>query len=99
MNRSDRLGFAGFFIACLFLAFLGGTYIVLAKVFPYQYIDNAYKAFQAVVLQRSVTDRYTQTDQWRQARTDKRGITLNDPKRTYTGYTLYTSAGGSTLPR
>ena len=95
MNTSDRIGFAGFFIACLFFAFLGGTYIVLAKVFPYQYFDDAYKAFHAVVEQRSVSNRYIQTDQWRHARTDKRGVTIYDPKRAYNGYTLYTSAGGS----
>ncbi|KEZ76024.1 arylsulfotransferase family protein [Salinisphaera hydrothermalis] len=95
MDKTDRIGFAGFFIACLFLAFLVGSYVILARVFPYQYFDDAYKAFHAVVEQRSVSNRYSQTDQWRPARTDKRRVTIYDPKRAYNGYTLYTSAGGS----
>jgi hypothetical protein len=95
VNKLDRFGFAGFFIACLFLAFLVGSYVILAQVFPYQYFDDAYKAFNAVAQQRSITNRYTQTDQWRKARTDKRGVTVYDPKRAYNGYTLYTAAGSS----
>lgn len=95
MNKTDRIGFAGFFIACLFLAFLVGSYVILARVFPYQYFADAYKAFHAVVEQRSVSNRYTQTDQWRSARTDRRGVTIYDPKRADNGYTLYTSAGGA----
>ncbi|MDA3922609.1 MAG: hypothetical protein PF501_18325 [Salinisphaera sp.] len=34
-------------------------------------------------------------DQWRAARTDKRGITINARELADNGYTLYTSAGGS----
>ena len=93
MDKADRVGFAAFFVACLFLAFLGGTLVVLAKVFPYEWLNDAYKAGHALIVQDSIHDRYTQTDQWRSARTDKRGVTINDPARAYNGYTLYTSGG------
>ena len=76
MDKADRVGFAAFFVACLFLAFLGGTLVVLAKVFPYEWLNDAYKAGHALIVQDSIHDRYTQTDQWRSARTDKRGVTF-----------------------
>jgi len=95
MDKSDRVGFAAFFVACLFLAFVGGTFVILAKVFPYEYFDDAYKAGRAVLAQDAIHDRYTQTDQWRPVRTDARGVTVNDSDRAYKGYTLYTSGGGT----
>ena len=95
MNTIDRVGFAGFFLACLFLAFIGGTLIVLTQVFPYQHINDAYKAAHALIAQGAIDDRYTQTDQWRLARTTERGTTIHDPERAYNGYTLYTSGGGA----
>ncbi|MES1956257.1 arylsulfotransferase family protein [Salinisphaera hydrothermalis] len=95
MNKADRIGFAFFFVACLFIVFVGSAYLMLSQRFPYQYFDDAYKAFHAVVQQRAVTNRYTQTDQWRRARTDRHGVTIYDPTRADNGYTLYTSAGGS----
>lgn len=95
MNKTDRAGFAAFFLACLFLAFLGGTYIVLAKIFPYEFVNDAYKAGRALIAQGSIEDPYTQTDQWRKARTTERGVTVYDQNRAYNGYTLYTSGGGT----
>ena len=94
MDKADRVGFAAFFVACLFLAFLGGTMVVLAKVFPYEFVNDAYKAGHALIVQDSIDDPYTQTDQWRIARTERRGVTIHDPARAYEGYTLYTSGGG-----
>ncbi|GAB3679101.1 arylsulfotransferase family protein [Salinisphaera aquimarina] len=95
MEKTDRFSFAAFFVACLFLAFIGGTFVVLAKVFPYEYLSDAYKAGTALIAQDSVTDRYTQTDQWRDARTNDRGVTINDTDRAYNGYTLYTGGGSA----
>jgi hypothetical protein len=93
MDNADRAGFAAFFVGCLFLAFIGGTMVVLAKVFPYEFVNDAYKAGHALLVQDSIDDRYTQTDQWRSARTDARGTTVHDAARAYEGYTLYTSGG------
>lgn len=92
MSREDRAGFAAFFIGCLFLAFVGGAYIVIAQVFPYKYLDNAYRAGWALVQQKhTIEDPYTQTDQWRKARSNTRGVDIYDASRAYNGYTLYTS--------
>ena len=92
MNNTDRVGFAGFFIACLFFAFLGGSYLMLAQIFPYPYFNDAYKAGWALVEQQNdVSNPFTQTDQWRQARSDHKGVTIYDPDRADNGYTLYTS--------
>lgn len=95
MSRADRAGFVLFFIAIAFLAFLAGAYIAVAKVFPYEHFNNAYKAGEALFKQLSVSDPYTQTDLWREARSDKRGVTIYDPSRTENGYTLYTSGDGT----
>ncbi|WP_048307530.1 arylsulfotransferase family protein [Halomonas sp. PR-M31] len=95
MHNSDRLGFAMFFMAIVLLAFIGGAYIVLAKVFPYDYLNNAYQAGKALLVQRSIDDPYTETDLWRRARTDERGVTINDSEQAYQGYTLYTSGDGT----
>ncbi|AWN14418.1 arylsulfotransferase family protein [Salinisphaera sp. LB1] len=97
MEKGDRAGLTAFFIGCLFFAFLGGAYIVLAQVFPYKFLDNAYRAGWALVQQKHTIDSpFTQTDQWRKARSDKRGTAIYDPKRAYNGYTLYTSGGRTT---
>ncbi len=96
MDRSDRIGFAVFFVACLFLAFLGGAAVMLTKVFPSEPLSNAYKAGRALVLQREIENSYVQTDQWREARTDARGTTVHDPAKAYAGYTLYTRGGSTT---
>lgn len=95
MDKTDRVGFAAFFVGCVFLAFIGGTLVVLAQVFPYRFVNDAYKAGTALLAQNSIDDPFTQTDQWRRARTDQRGMTVNDPTRAYSGYTLYTSGGQS----
>ncbi|EPC00330.1 hypothetical protein L861_07480 [Litchfieldella anticariensis FP35 = DSM 16096] len=95
MYKSERTGFAIFSLAIIFLAFAGGAFVVLAKVFPYEYFHDAYQAGQALLKQRSVDNPYTQTDQWRDARTDERGVTINNQEEAYEGLTLYTSGDGN----
>lgn len=97
MDKGDRVGLAAFFLGCLFFAFLGGAYIVYAQVFPYKFLDEAYRASHALIQQQQTIDNpFTQTDQWREARSDSRGTTIFDPKRADNGYTLYTSGGRTT---
>ncbi|GGY02193.1 hypothetical protein GCM10007160_32680 [Litchfieldella qijiaojingensis] len=95
MYNTERTGFALFFLAVVFLAFVGGAFVVLAKVFPYEYFNDAYKAAHALIEQRSVDSPYTQTDQWRKARTDARGVTIIEQDDVYEGLTLYTSGDGT----
>lgn len=97
MDKADRAGMAAFFIGCLFFAFLGGAIVVLAQVFPYRFLDNAYRAGWALLQQHQTIDNpFTQTDQWRTARSKTRGVDIYDPTRAYNGYTLYTSGGRTT---
>lgn len=96
MDKGDRLGFAAFFLACLFFAFLAGCYLILAQWPPYKTLDNAYRAGWALIEQKHTLDNpFTQTDQWRKARTDQKGVTINDSARAFPGYTLYTNGGDS----
>jgi hypothetical protein len=78
-------------LAIAFLAFLGGAFVVLTKVFPYDYLDEAHEALVAVYKQQTEYKSPYQTNLWRKARTDARGVTINKRGKTYAGYTLYTS--------
>jgi hypothetical protein len=89
----DRLAAILFVAAIAFLAFVGGAMAVLGEAFPHRYLRDAYLAGEALIAQREeVADPYV-TDQWRKARDGAKGVTVNDPKQTSQGYTLYTSAG------
>ena len=89
----DRLGSVLFVVAIAFLAFVGGAMAVLADKFPNEYLRNAYRAGQALVVQHRETSDPYGTDQWRVARDDAQGVTIHDPTRAFEGYTLYTGAG------
>ncbi|MFP1679979.1 arylsulfotransferase family protein [Alloalcanivorax sp. C16-2] len=95
MKNSDRIGFGLFFLAIVFIAFVGGAFVVLTKTYPYPLFNDAHKAAQAVLKQNTLIDLYTQSDLWREARRDERGVTIHDPERAYQGLTLYTSGDGS----
>jgi hypothetical protein len=42
-----------FVVAVAFLAFLGGSIVVLARIFPYDHLNNAYQAGRALYAQQS----------------------------------------------
>lgn len=79
-------------VAIAFLAFVGGAFVVLTKVFPYDYFNDAYQAMVAVYHQSKDYQSAFQTNLWRLARTDERGVTRHDASKAYDGFTLYTSA-------
>ncbi len=83
MDKADRAGFTFFFIAVIFIAFIAGALAMLARVFPYNYLNDAYKAAHAAIIQLTETDLYTETHLWREARRPERGVTLHDPQRAY----------------
>lgn len=95
MKNSDRIGFGLFFLAIVFIAFVGGAFVVLTKTYPYPLFNDAHKAARAVLKQNTLIDLYTQSDLWREARREERGVTVHDPDRAYQGLTLYTSGDGS----
>jgi hypothetical protein len=87
----DRLFNGLFVLALALIAFVAGAYVVLAERFPSEWLRNAHLAGRAVLQQaRQAGDRY-ETDLWRRARSDGRGVTIHDPQRSQPGYTLYTS--------
>lgn len=94
-SNTERTGFVLFFLATAFLAFVGGAVVMLSEVFPYKYFEDAYKAALALREQSAVDDPYTQTDLWRDARTDQRGVTIKKSDAVYEGLTLYTSGDGA----
>ena len=95
MKNSDRIGFTVFFLAIVFIAFVAGAFVVLTRTFPYPLFNDAHKAAGALLQQHSLSDLYTQSDLWRDARRDDRGVTVHDRRRAQPGLTLYTSGDGS----
>ena len=88
---AGRLGDWLFVAALLFLAFLAGAFAILAKVFPYGYLHDAYRAGAALVDQMTKYDSPVQTNLWAPARRPEAGVTVFDRLRAQPGYTLYTS--------
>lgn len=91
---ANRLGSALFVIALLFLAFVAGALVMVAEITPSQTLRNAYRAAEAVVSQQTDYQDPLKTDLWRPARSDRRGVTINEAGETFHGYTLYTSGDG-----
>jgi len=91
---SARIGLIGFIVAAVFLAFVAGAFVVLAKVPPFETLRNAYLGGEALIAKKTkYVDRLT-TDHWQKARTTRRGVTVCRFEETFPGYTLYTSGDG-----
>jgi hypothetical protein len=87
----DRITLGGCLLAALFLCFVGGAWVVLAQVFPYPYLAQAYQGGMALLEKETqYLDPY-KTDFWKPARTSAKGVTRHDPARAQQGLTLYTS--------
>ena len=80
-----------FFLAMGFLAFAAGAFVILSETFPYQPLRDAYRAAGAYIDKQRQSSDPLATDQWREARTEARGVTVHDANRASPGYTLYTS--------
>src|SRR5699024_7405814 len=91
-NKSERTGTAVFVIALLFLAFIGGGLVVVAKLPPAQFLEHAYTAGTALFEKKTDYNNILHTNFWNPSRTEQRGVTIYDPQRANPGYTLYTSA-------
>jgi hypothetical protein len=87
----DRITLGGCLLAALFLCFVGGAWVVLAKVFPYQYLADAYEGGRALLEKETQYRDPYKTDFWKPARTAATGVTRHDPARAQQGLTLYTS--------
>lgn len=88
----DRTIGVAFVLCVVFLGFVGGAYVVLAQVFPYPFLRDAYAAGTALMTtRREQGDLFTSGLLWLPARTPDRGVVVHDPERAQPGYTLYTS--------
>ncbi|MGF1609946.1 MAG: arylsulfotransferase family protein [Kiloniellales bacterium] len=92
----DRLAASFFLLAVTMLAFIGGAYVILDQTFPHHFLRTAYSAGNAWIAKKTQYIDLYATDLWRDARREDRGVTIHDPTRTFTGYTLYTSGDGPT---
>jgi outer membrane protein assembly factor BamB len=88
----DKFFFVVLVIAIAFLTFIGGAFVVLTKVFPYGYLNDAYQAMNALSKQSSDYGSPYKTNLWRPARTDARGVTRYNKAKAYNGLTLYASS-------
>jgi outer membrane protein assembly factor BamB len=87
----DRIALAVSLLAALFLCFVVGAWVVLAQVFPYPWLAQAYEGGKALwAKETEYLDPY-KTDFWKPARTDAKGVIRHDPAKAQQGLTLYTS--------
>jgi hypothetical protein len=90
----DRIGFAGFIVAVLFFAFLGGGITVLADVFPARAMKDAYRGARAYYDKMVMSESPFLSGYWKTERTARKGVTVNEPEA-QPGYTLYSSGHGT----
>jgi hypothetical protein len=87
----DRLFKALLIVSIAFLAFIGGAFVILMKVFPYEHLNDAHMAMIALYHQKEDYQSPYNTNIWRPARTEQRGVTIYKRGQAYNGFTLYTS--------
>ncbi|MEX2122633.1 MAG: arylsulfotransferase family protein [Woeseia sp.] len=90
-SAMDRFFTAAFIVAVATLLFVGGSLATAVGVTPGPQIARAYEGGKAFYAKLFYHDDVYQSDLWYSARTDKRGVTINDPARTSPGVTLFTS--------
>ena len=73
------------------LLFIAGALTTTAGVYPGPQIGRAYEGGRAYYSKLFSYDDVFTSDLWFQSRTDKRGVTINNTDRAYSGATLYTS--------
>lgn len=92
---SSTAPFVIFIFAIAFLAFIGGALVAVAKVFPAEYIRDAYRAGTALLDKKKRTGNHYASDLWVEARTQRQRVTVYDAERAQHGLTLYTSGHGA----
>jgi hypothetical protein len=87
----ERMGTGLFVVMIAFLAFIAGAMVVFGRVFPSEFLRDAYRAGEALFIQREIINNPVLANLYQPARTPAQGVTINDPTRASAGYTLYTS--------
>lgn len=88
---TDRIFNGVAIMALMLLAFMVGSYAMLAQSFPYEPLNDAYRAAKALLAQHEELGSVHATNLWQPARTGRRGVTVADRGTAFPGYTLYTS--------
>lgn len=96
-QKSDRPPVVVPLLGLILLVFLLGSAVAQFRLFPYpQFLEPAFVALQARIERSAITaaDPGQMPGQvhWRVARTAELRVTRHDPERSWSGYTLYTSA-------
>ena len=89
--QSRRSGAVVFTLCCCFLAFVGGAFVVLDRLPPYEFLKDAYSAGKSLYDKAVSYNDPLQTDLWADARSPARGVTVYDAGKAFGGYTLYSS--------
>ena len=87
----DRMALAVSLLAALFLCFVVGAWVVLAQVFPYPWLAQAYEGGRALLEKETQYRDPYRTDFWKPVRTAATGVVRYDPAKAQQGLTLYTS--------
>ena len=87
----DKVFFGAFIFAVAVLLIVAGSLLTVADIPPGPQVARAYEGGRAIYAKLFHHDDVYRSDLWHPARTDVRGVTINDPGRTSPGTTLYTS--------
>ena len=87
----DKVLFGAFIIAVATILFIGGSLATAVGVTPGPQITRAYEGGKAFYAKLFHHDDVFASDLWHAARTNKLGVSVNDPERASNGVTLYTS--------
>jgi len=90
-SRLDRIALAVSLLASLFLCFVIGAWVVLAQMFPYPWLAQAYEGGKALWAKETEYLDPHKTDFWKPAWTSAKGVTRHDAARAQQGLTIYTS--------
>jgi hypothetical protein len=60
----EKIGMALFVLMIAFLAFVGGAMSILGQTFPHEFLRNAYRAGEALIIQRQIINDPLRTNLW-----------------------------------
>ena len=87
----DRVLGIGFLLSIVIVAFIAGSILTTAEVFPTKAISDAYKGAQALYTQQTAYSDVYNTDLWYPERTKQGGVITNVPGLVQPGVTLFTT--------
>jgi hypothetical protein len=87
----DRVATAAFCVGLVLLGFVAGSFVMVREGPVSAPIRQAYQGGIALYDKLTSYQKALDTDLWRPARTDQRGVTAYDPALAQNGVTLYTS--------